>query len=424
MITRIEAENFRCLRYANQPLGRFHVLIGPNASGKTTFLDVIGFLGRMVASGPEAAAMERASNFMDLLWNRQGEWFELAVEAAIPEHIQNKLNNAFGVFRYEVRVGLDPATHELGILDEKAWLRPVKDSKAEADARQLDLFPAEPAVPDSVITGKAKPKWQRVLSKAYGGNDNFYVEARDPGSGKGWFPSIRLGPRKSALANIPEDEIKFPASTWFKRMLMDGVQHFSLNSRLIRQASPPNQGRGMKPDGSNLPWVIRDLSEAKNRQRFEWWIEHLRTALPDIESIRAREMEDTRHCYLIIRYKGGLEVPSWMASDGTLRLLALTILAYVPDSDGILLVEEPENGIHPRAIETMFQSLSSVYGAQVLLATHSPVILSVAQPESVLCFNKAPSGASDIVVGSRHPALRAWKGEVDLGTLYAGGVLG
>lgn len=48
MIRLIEALNFRCLRYVKQELGPFHVLVGPNASGKTTFLDVIAFLGRMV----------------------------------------------------------------------------------------------------------------------------------------------------------------------------------------------------------------------------------------------------------------------------------------------------------------------------------------------------------------------------------------
>jgi len=117
-------------------------------------------------------------------------------------------------------------------------------------------------------------------------------------------------------------------------------------------------------------------------------------------------------------------VPSWMASDGTLRLLALTIPAYIPDFKGICLIEEPENGIHPKAVETVFQSLSSVYDAQVLLATHSPVILSVAEADKVLCFKKTDSGATDIVRGSEHPALRNWRGGINLGDLFAAGVLG
>lgn len=126
----------------------------------------------------------------------------------------------------------------------------------------------------------------------------------------------------------------------------------------------------------------------------------------------------------MIGYRGGLEVPSWMASDGTLRLLALTLPAYLGDFSGIYLIEEPENGIHPRAVETMFQSLSSVYDAQILVATHSPVILSIADPSTVLCFAKSEDEATDIVRGSDHPALRDWRGETNLGVLFAAGVLG
>ena len=99
------------------------------------------------------------------------------------------------------------------------------------------------------------------------------------------------------------------------------------------------------------------------------------------------------------------------------------LLAYLPNVKGVFLIEEPENGIHPRAVETVFQSLSSVYGAHVVLATHSPVILGIAKQQDVLCFARTLEGATDIVRGSEHPALRNWKGEVDLGTLFASGVL-
>ena len=105
---------------------------------------------------------------------------------------------------------------------------------------------------------------------------------------------------------------------------------------------------------------------------------------------------------LLYRYRGGLEVPSWMVSDGTLRLFALTLSAYLQDFRGVYLIEEPENGIHPRAVETVVQSLSSVYAAQVLVATHSPGILGMVKPEDVLCFAKTKDGASDIVLGREH----------------------
>jgi predicted ATP-dependent endonuclease of OLD family len=89
----------------------------------------------------------------------------------------------------------------------------------------------------------------------------------------------------------------------------------------------------------------------------------------------------------------------------------------------LYLIEEPENGIHPRAVETVFQSLSSIYGAQVLLATHSPVVASMAALEQVLCFARGSEGATDLIRGSEHPRLKTWKGSVDLGTMLAAGIL-
>jgi predicted ATPase len=191
----------------------------------------------------------------------------------------------------------------------------------------------------------------------------------------------------------------------------------------MRIASPPIKARIFEPDGSNLPWVIADLERTAPKQ-LAMWVAHLQTALPELEGVRTIEREDDRHRYLVLRYQGGFEVPSWMASDGTLRMLALTLPAYLPSFQGITLIEEPENGIHPRAVQTMFQSLSSVYDAQILMATHSPVVLNIVDPHELLCFAKTEEGATDIVSGTDHPALKEWRRETNLGVLFAAGVLG
>jgi len=65
-----------------------------------------------------------------------------------------------------------------------------------------------------------------------------------------------------------------------------------------------------------------------------------------------------------------------------------------------------------------------VYDAQVLVATHSPLIVGVADLDQILCFAKTEDGATDIVRGDKHPKLREWRGEVNLGELFAAGVLG
>src|SRR6266498_3829796 len=110
MITLIEALNFRSLRYISQPLGSFHILVGPNASGKTTFLDVIAFINQLVSNGLETAVSDRARNFHDLLWLGQGNRFELAIEAKIPDEIVKKFSSQtkeYDVIRYEIAIGID-----------------------------------------------------------------------------------------------------------------------------------------------------------------------------------------------------------------------------------------------------------------------------------------------------------------------------
>ena len=63
-------------------LHEFQTLIGPNASGKSTLLDGIRFLGDLVASGLEDAVSKRTNNFQDLVWKRPGTdpGFEPAAE--------------------------------------------------------------------------------------------------------------------------------------------------------------------------------------------------------------------------------------------------------------------------------------------------------------------------------------------------------
>ncbi len=256
------------------------------------------------------------------------------------------------------------------------------------------------------------------MNKKPGGNDNYYPD----GKKKTFKPSYKLGWKTCALASIPADADSFPVGTWFRNLLEKGVQTFVLNSQLMRQPSPPGLGRLFQTDGSNLPWVIAELRQ--DAKRFRAWLDHVCTALEDIKDIDTVELPENKHRYLVIEYKNGARVPSWLVSDGTLRLLTLTIPAYLHDLEGTFLIEEPENGIHPRAIETVLQSLSSVYRSQVLVATHSPVALNMLEPLDVLCFAKDAAGATDIVSGDKHPALRDWKkGKPDLGVLFASGIL-
>ncbi len=418
VFTRIQTRAFRCLKSVDQEFGRFRALVGPNASGKTTFLDVVGFLADLMrARGAVLEAVRaRSSNFENLIWLGKGDGFELAVEAEIPEALVRKMTQDLQKFdrvRYEVRVAWEPDFNEVGLDHESLWLTHAPKEERPA---QHEFFPTLQST-DLDLKSRSGKGRKCLVSKKRGGNDNYYPEGQDS-----YTPSFKLGRGRAALANIPADENSFPVSTWFRELLEKGVQPFILNSQLMRQPSPPGLGRRFQPDGSNLPWVVAELR--RDSKRFGAWLDHVRTALSDISDIESVERPEDKHRYLVFVYENGARVPSWLASDGMLRLLNLTIPAYLPDIEGTFLIEEPENGIHPGAIETVLQSLASIYKGQVLMATHSPIALNMIEPREVLCFAKDEQGATDIVSGDQHPALLEWrKGEPDLGVLFATGIL-
>lgn len=420
MFTLIEATNYKSLRYIHRQLANFHVLVGANATGKSTFLDVIQFLSDIVNFGIDRAIQDRASFYEELTFASRGGDIEFAIEVLLPQSVLQLFNSkSFTTIRYELRIG--KLEDQNAIKDERVWLLAPNAKYEISPPFQRSLFPEEHIPSQSLLIDKYKQRlFKRVISKTPGGNDNFYNELAE-GSGKGWLPSFKLGPKKSALGNLPEDITKFPASTWLKSYLQSGVQLFVLNSLLIRRPSPPGQSNHFKKDGSNLPWVIEDLR--KDGKKFRQWVEHIQTALPDIVDVITIERQEDRHRYLKIRYSNGIDVPSWLVSDGTLRLLALTIPAYIKNLDGSFMIEEPENGIHPKAVECVYQSLSSVYSAQILLASHSPIILSMLEPQELLCFGKTTDGVTDIVSGSEHPKLKEWKGNPNLSLLFASGIL-
>ena len=156
MIRRIQALDYRCLRHADVWLDDFHVLVGPNASGKSTLLDVIAFLGDLVSLGLEPAVRKRTRNFQDLAWGRPraSPRFELAAEFDIPALLRTRLpaGPGYELFRYEV------AIRETGgvprIESERGTLQPARPA---SPASPSPLFPAPTRPPKSILRGRGTP---------------------------------------------------------------------------------------------------------------------------------------------------------------------------------------------------------------------------------------------------------------------------
>lgn len=419
MITLIEALNYRCLRDVQVRLRPFQVLVGPNASGKSTLMDVVEFLGDVVGNGLDEALHKRApEDPRELLSQRQGDRMELGLEAEIPEDLRSKtIRPDLDSIRYEIVIGLDESGYRFEFKAERLVLK----KRSTVDRSQDETFPRSMPPRGSLLSDTRKKDNELIIDKVPGGNDNFYSECLPRVTRRA--PSFELGARKSAFGNLVPDEGNFPVGTWFLQLLATGVQKLSLDSLAIKKPSPPVKAPKFLADGSNLPWAV-DRLRMQDSKRFAGWLENLQTVLPELKAIKAVIRDEDRHCYLVFEYENGASVPSWLVSDGTLRLAALTLPAWLGEHRGIYLIEEPEKGIHPKAIQAINDPLSSVYDAQVLMATHSPAILNTNELDNILCFARNENGSTDIVAGNEHPNLRKWTGEVDLGTLLAAGVMG
>ena len=429
MITRIEATRYRCFEKLDVDLGDFRVLVGANGSGKTTLLDIPVLLGDMFKARTIGDAFlrerdhraPRASGFRELIFQGNGDFFILAIEAALPEQAARDLLEGMTEkarakeerrpthLRYEVRLQLFNET-ELQVQNEYLFAFP------EAHAPSRDG--GAPRVHGEVSQNR---NWKFILKREYGGKAEYPPETTQ----RAKVAASELGPDLLALPRVLyESKLEFPAARWLLSLLTEDAVFFDPDWNALRLASMPGLSKTqILGSGKNAPWLALELQKT-DPERFALWKSHVRLSLPQITDISIHEREDDHHAYFRVRYGDSYEVPSSGLSDGTLRILVLTLLAYLPKPPRFLVTEEPENGIHPQATEVVLQSLSSIYDSQVVVSSHSPVVLASMNLDQILAARIAESGASEVIAGPQHPRLVNWKGEVSLSTLFATGVLG
>jgi predicted ATPase len=423
VITRIDATNYRCFERLGVPLCDFCVVAGVNGSGKTTLLDIPVLLGDLLRSRNVAGAfMERlldrgarAGSLSEIPFRSQQEDFSIGVEARLPETIKRSLADLAPTsvrrnpakcpshIRYELRLDVDHA-RQLRVKNEYVFVFPMSD---EYEAARLPMQGENVNQRD----------WRFILRREYGSEAVFRAETKSAKE-----QATQVDDTRAAFARLQyESESVFFAGRWFLDLLLDGVLFFDPKWGDLRKASPPGLPNRLMSSGENLPWLALRLQQF-DPERFGAWVAHVRTALPQIAGVTLREREEDHHAYFQVRYEGGYEVTSSGLSEGTLHILALTLVAYLNGMPPLLVVEEPENSIHPQAIDTIMQSLRSLYGQQVWLSTHSPVVLADARVSELVITRLDRSGAVTVIPGNEHPRLAKWKGAIDLGSLFASGV--
>ena len=420
MIRRLQVLNYRGLRYLDLRLAPFQILVGRNASGKSTVLDAVAFLRDLIVSGLEPAVEKRTRNFRDLVWGRPTEdpGFELAVECGLaardPETPPDTEDDR--VFRYEV------AIREAGgaprITAERGLLGPLGASDF---GKRRARFPDPPPAPGTIFVDAANGNYRRVLARTDAGAWRYEPETAQS-VGEPWESPYTFGAGRPALAHLPEAPEDFPAAFRVRRLLGE-VRSLFVDPAALRRPSPYSwDAKSLSSDGGNLPWVVRRL-RSEDEEGFAHWLEHVRSALPEVEGVRVVVREEDRHAYLMVRNNAGHEVPSWSVSDGTLRLMAQTLPLYARSPEAICLIEEPEAGVHPAVMQEVLDALQPAGHRQVLAATQSSEILADADPKTVFCFARDERGLPDAVPVLAHPLMEDWNGDLNLSLVLGSGML-
>jgi hypothetical protein len=265
--------------------------------------------------------------------------------------------------------------------------------------------------------GAKSPREKRILGKTESGND-FY--RRESGT---YIDSFQFGPTKLALSLTPPDRQRYPTGNAVRDFLARGVRFVQLDSVGMRQPAAATRPTELELDGTNLPRVVGSIMGAErggapsheSPSAITRWTEHLRYALEDLDAIGWAARQPDNAEYLILKFKGGLECPNWLLSDGTLRMLALTVPAFLPGSPSVYMVEEPENGVHPYALEIIMKALAAIPQAQVFVATHSPLVVQQMGVKPLLCFTRNETTGVRIMHGNGSP---------DLASIFESRVLG
>jgi predicted ATP-dependent endonuclease of OLD family len=441
MITRIEAYRYRCFQKLALDVGPYQVLVGKNGAGKSTLLDLPVLLGEILSTRSLNLAFfeptpshprPRADVPEELIYDHKDNWFSLAVEIQIPELISDTIHrNRVEIASKKQRTALERNEgRKYGKLRYELGLHIINDA-LEISQEHLFLLPNDAAL----LGGERNGLWGEFIEEDELETIRVLIERDSSGVAKlrgenkrsdkkgDLADSIRVPENTPALAGMPLDIRQYAATQWLVNHLTQGSQMYMPNLEKMRCAAlPPGQNWRVRGDASTLAWSIM-ATRQQAPEEFEEWIDRLKDILPLLSDVDAKRREDDGLAYFRVSYGANRTVNASGLSDGTLSILAHTILPYLDNTAPLMTVEEPENGIHPKAIEEVLESLGSIPKSQVWVTTHSPIAVAATSLEYLLCLEQTRTEGVVVTLGTKHPRLAHWKGTPSLATLQTAGIL-
>ncbi len=412
MLTRLEVDGFKNLLDFAVDFGPFTCIAGPNSVGKSNVFDAIRFLSLLADHTiMEAAMLVRAgdaetSDIRDLFWT-QGEKrldrFRIAAEMIVnPEVVDDFGRPAEATsthLRYEVEVGYEPATHRgslgrLVLLSES--LVPVT-RETVAGTRPLPpgaAWPRGGAAPGGGI------KVASYISVVTTGGATEVVVHPDAPDGEQRTPAG--APASRALRTVVSTSVTSATPTILAaRREMQRWRVLALDPAAMRKPDRFQTSASVTASGGHLPATVNRLAaaaEASGADAADVYagITSRVAELVPITDVEVEVDEVRQLLTLVVREQSGVRLPAASLSDGTLRFLTLAVLLADPTSEGLICIEEPENGIHPAKMGEMVSLLRDLAVdpqeapgldnpfRQVVVATHSPVFVQLQNPDDLL----------------------------------------
>ena len=411
MLTRLKVSNFKNLVDVDLYLGPFTCVVGPNGVGKSNLFDAIRFLSALAnRTLMEAAAAvrdqdSRTAHVRDL-FHRVGDHYAERItfeaEMIVPRRAIDDLGQEAEASITSLRYSLELAYRETDDSLVRGALAIVKEELvpiAQRDASQHLLFPhSAKDWRKSAVCGKRHAPF---ISTADEGENRVIKLHQDGGSSGRPLPrsADNLPRTVLSIANAAESPTVLAA-----RREMQSWQMLQLEPSALRKPDEFGAATHLRADGRYLAATLYRLARHDGQQVrgaiYSQIANRLAELIDDVNDIDIERDEKRELLTLYIKNGEGTQHPARALSDGTLRFLALAVLEIDPQMQGVLCLEEPENGIHPARIPAILQLLSDIAVdtqkpigednplRQVIVNTHSPVVFQQVPDESVV-FVKA-----------------------------------
>ena len=384
MLHRFDIENFKSYRQATLELGGerrsggspLTVLIGANASGKTNLIEGLRLLST-IASGVRLDAIRPGPTDADLrgslrdLGFRGSRRFSLGCEARIPEYSSYKL---------EMELREDDRLH-------------IIDERIVSPSRAVPLFAV--VEPSTGLGSDVRVAYDNF--KRGGRKPNVNCTDQQSLLSQLQSPAHFQATHRKAVNTVPRIARQYEA-------LLRNIALLDPRPRQMRGYSFLNETR-LDEHGSNLSAVLCNIctDEALNDQVLQFIRD---VPEQDIEKIDFFETERGEVMLKLAETFGQKreEYDASQLSDGTLRILAVAAAVLSTPENGLLVVEEIDNGVHPSRVESLISRICDVAsqrGLHVLVTSHNPALLDAlpetAIPNVVFCYRDGDDGASRLV---------------------------